>query len=619
MENLRIAGEGEQHPARRYSVLILLLFLISVNCAPDQSLRRRIDETVDTLIDRKISCPGFPDDTCAIPSEFHALADRAFKSSTTDSLKHYVSILDYGDDALIARVHLIRAAKESIDLQTYIWANDESGRLIFLELLKAARRGVKVRIIVDQITVAEDPDLLARLAVAHVNLEIGFYNPTVYRGQTTPLTVATGTLFSFRRTNQRMHNKVFVVDGKIGILGGRNIENKYFDFNPVYTFKDRDVIIMGPAVKQMNESFNRYWNDKIVVKLAYLIDVGAEVLTINRSNQSTFMEEPDYSFFSDIEGKFDSYSLFTDRPSARPVSTGRIVFIADLPGKPSKAELQSHEDSTITMREVVGHARKSITIQTPYLVLSRTAIRNIGKIREQNPNLKLTISTNSLAATDLYMIYAMTFKQKRKIINDLQAALFEFKPFPADATQYIPRYERLVAARGEMENPGGQVPVMTGAHTGPRFGMHAKSIVIDNSIALIGSHNLTPRSVNINTEVVAIIWDDEIAKRLEENILIDTESQNSWVITRRQQVPFVSHFSNFVGTLSSMLPFFDIWPFHYTSSFELKEGMTAVSPDHPDFYDHYEDVGQFPGTDEPIKSIKTRLIKSFGGFIAPLL
>jgi phosphatidylserine/phosphatidylglycerophosphate/cardiolipin synthase-like enzyme len=405
-----------------------------------------------------------------------------------------------------------------------------------LELLKAARRGVKVRVIVDQITVAEDPALLARLAVAHVNLEIGFYNPTVYRGQTTPFTVATGTLFSFRKTNQRMHNKVFVVDGKIGIVGGRNIENKYFDFNPAYTFKDRDFIIMGPAVKQMDESFNRYWNDKIVVKLAYLIDVGAEVLTIGRSDQSTFIEGPDYSFFSDIEGKFDSYSLFSDRPSARPVSSGRVVFIADLPGKPSKAELKGHEDSTITMREVWA-CTKSITIQTPYLVsVVRHQYRRWGK------SVEVTISTNSLAATDLNMIYAMTFKQKRKIIKDLQADLFEFKPFPADAAQYIPRYERLVAARGEIgnETPGGQVPVLTGAHTGPRFGMHAKSIVVDNSIALIGSHNLTPRSVNINTEVVAIIWDEKIAKRLEENILRDTEPQTTGYYSTAAE-PFVSH------------------------------------------------------------------------------
>jgi phosphatidylserine/phosphatidylglycerophosphate/cardiolipin synthase-like enzyme len=604
------------------SRLILLVFLVVIaGCVKDSHTRLQIDEKVAAQIDRTISCAKAPEGSCAISSEFQELADHASASSTSEAPVHYVSIVNNGQDALLARIHLIRAAKKSIELQTYIWANDEVGRLVFFELLQAARRGVRVRIIVDQITVAEDPALLARLATAHVNLEISFYNPTFSRGKTTPLMLTTGVLFSFKKINQRMHNKVLIIDGKIGIAGGRNIENKYYDYSHEYNFKDRDIIIIGPAVMQMNGSFERYWDDEVVVKAVHLVDVGQEVIKLVVSDKPTLLDRPDLAFFSDVDNLAHHHTIFEDRPSLRPSLAGPVEFIADLPGKSSKNEVQIHEDSSRFLREILSEAQKSITIQTPYFVLSRTARNVLKKMRKQNPDLQLIVSSNSLAATDLDLIYAITFKHKRIYIKNLHINLFEFRPYPGDARRYIPRYDQLLASHDTPVplNPSEHNDIVPAVRDKLRFGMHAKSIVVDSKIAIIGSHNLTPRSVNINTEVAVIIWDENVARKLERNILLDTEPQNSWVIAKRQKVPFVSYFTNIIGSISSMLPVFDIWPFHYTSSFQLKKGMEALPPDHPDFYKHYDDVGQFPDVDQPSKSIKTRLIKSFGGFITPLI
>lgn len=210
---------------------------------------------------------------------------------------------------------------------------------------------------------------------------------------------------------------------------------------------------------------------------------------------------------------------------------------------------------------------------------------------------------------------------KRHGIKNLKINLYELKPFPGDARQFITRYDTLMAERNlvadaELTENENIAPIINDL---PRFGLHAKSIVVDSRIAIIGSHNLTPRSVTMNTENVVIIWDEKVAKALEENILRDTEPQNSWVITKQKKTPFISHFSGLIGSISQMLPVFDIWPFRYTGSFQLKEGMESLPPSHQDFYEHYENVGQFPEVDMSSKSIQTRLFKSFGGFTAPLM
>ena len=192
-------------------------------------------------------------------SPFHALAERALAESKPDAPVHYAELLDRGEDALLLRIHLVRAARRSIDVQTYIFEEDDAGFLMLDELVKAARRGVKVRVIVDQLFSLDDIELLAQLARAHVNFELRVYNPTFHKASTPPLEFAMGILCCFKEFNQRMHNKLLLIDGDIGIAGGRNYQNRYFDWDDDFDYRDRDVLVAGPAGAAMQASFDAFW------------------------------------------------------------------------------------------------------------------------------------------------------------------------------------------------------------------------------------------------------------------------------------------------------------------------------------------------------------------------
>jgi phosphatidylserine/phosphatidylglycerophosphate/cardiolipin synthase-like enzyme len=585
-------------------------------------MRVEIDEAIVALIDREITCTEAPEGTCAIASEFQDLANQAFDSSTPENPQHFVSFLDIGQDALLARLHLIRSAKKSINLQTFIWMGDEVGRLMFGELLQAARRGVEVRLIVDQFSMTEDPEVLAKAATAHANLKIRFYNPILSRGKATPLSVSIGGLLSFRKANQRMHNKVFIVDERIGIIGGRNIENKYYDYDTGSNFKDRDVIIMGPVVAKITEFFELYWSHDVAKDALSLVDIGGEALRLSKVDSPLVKEKPDLSLFSDINELANEHSICTKRPACKPYQAGRVQFTSDLPGKPTSSNRKDYTDASTTLSNVFKSAQDSLTIQTPYLVTSKRAEKNVKNMLRKNPDLKITISTNSLASTDAFMVYAISMKNKRTYLKKLKFNIYELQPHPGDAVKFIPRYNKLISDSSQTvgddssEN-NGHMPIVL--QRGPRFGLHAKSFVVDSKIAIIGSHNFDPRGVTMSTECAVIIWDNEIARALEQNILRDTEPQNSWVIAKLEKVPFISYFGEIIGSISQMIPVFDIWPFRYSSSYQLKEGMEPLPINHPEFYKHYENVGQFPAVDMPSEGIKTRLIKTFGGFTAPLM
>ena len=154
---------------------------------------------------------------------------------------------------------------------------------------------------------------------------------------------------------------------------------------------------------------------------------------------------------------------------------------------------------------------------------------------------------------------------------------------------------------------------------GPIIGLHGKSIVVDDRIALVGSHNFDPRSAIFDTQANVAIWDREVARALKANILRDTEPQNSWVVARQREVPVVSFFAGILESISRALPVLDLWPFQYSANFELREGEEPVPPDHPSFYERYDNVGQFPEVDRPLTVIQTMLVRAMGGFATPAM
>ena len=202
---------------------LLLAALLTNGCANHGATIRAAQALVADTQPSENNCNRA--DHCAIASPIYADAgQRAIGAA------HGAILLSDAEAALVARVHMIRAARESIELQTFIFADDDVGVLILGELLAAARRGVRVRVLSDQLFSLDNRRFLARLAREHVNFDFRLYNPTFNEAKTAPLEFAAGILCCFFRFNQRSHNKLLLVDQRFGIVGGRNIEERYFDF-----------------------------------------------------------------------------------------------------------------------------------------------------------------------------------------------------------------------------------------------------------------------------------------------------------------------------------------------------------------------------------------------------
>lgn len=597
-----------QNSGIRFVVLALSL-LVLAGCGVNRQLARQADALVADTQAHESTCDRA--DRCAIDSPFRQLAKEARNAATPTQPIHFVNMLEQGEDSLLLRIHLIRAAQKSIDIQTFIWVDDDSGRLLLDELLAAARRGVKVRVLADQLFSLEDTELLSRLALIHRNLEIRIYNPTFDKAVTRPLEFAASILCCFTRFNQRMHNKLFLVDGEFGVVGGRNYENRYFDWDHEFDYRDRDVLVTGlDAGREMIASFETFWSYKRSAKLTRLNDVTSRIVA--ERDQSLELPAPQRSVdparVERLRQRAADASEIQQRFANHSMRVGQIDYFSDLPHKLEGGKASNHILGRRISR-LISDARSEIILQTPYLVISKRAQRLFRELQKLNPKPKVIVSTNSLAATDAFYVYALSHKYKKRYLK-LGFSIYEFKPFPGDAADMFADYAELSGGRdAKGYQRYGQAPVST---HGVRVGMHAKSIVIDGAITMIGSHNFDPRSDNYNTESGFIIYDTAVAQEVSRSIRRDIEPQNSWTIAKRPRTNLVHRINNAIGDFSAALPLFDFWPLRYATSYELNDGCSPLPPSDPKFYDCYTAVGDFPQVDLPLKTIYTRIVTAFG-------
>lgn len=604
---------GATSPQRRNRHLRALALgfcaMALVGCGVNRQLAREADRIVIEDQGQQLTCTG--QDHCAIDTPFRQLAATAHAASTPSDPVNFINLLEQGEESLLVRVHLIRAARRSIDIQTFIWVNDDSGRLVLDELLAAARRGVRVRVLADQLFSLEDIELLSRLAVIHRNFEVRIYNPTFHKAVTQPFEFAASLVCCFTRFNQRMHNKLFLIDDEFGIAGGRNYENRYFDWDQEFDYRDRDVLVTGEvAGREMAQSFDEFWNYKRAARLTRLNDVNHGLVAEAGQNLPLPAAERGIDpmrvetlrahagLTAEIERRFVSQAL----------RVGRVDYFSDSPAT-QDGGADSNKELGEQIESMIAGADTQIVMQTPYLVLSKQARRVFSDLRKRGQSPDIIVSTNSLAATDAFYVYALSHKYKKRYLK-LGFRIYEFKPFPGDADQLFARYDELGGGDGSAGYKRyGKTPLTS---QGVRVGMHAKSIVIDGRVTLIGSHNFDPRSDNYNTESGLIIHDPAVAERVRASIFGDTEPQNSWTIAKRPRTNLLDRINNAVADFSSALPLFDFWPFRYATSYELNPGCAPIKQTDPGFHDCYTAVGDFPEVDLPMKTIYTRMATAFG-------
>ncbi|MGH8054759.1 MAG: phospholipase D family protein [Stenotrophomonas sp.] len=656
------------NPAAR--LLLLLAVLLAGGCAslsPQQ--RARAEGIAVSARSTTVECTQ--PDRCALDSPLRALGGRAMAESTEQVPRHYATILDEGELSLVARLNLLRSATRSIDLQTYIFDTDDSARLVIDELLAAARRGVKVRVLIDQLSAISDVQMLGALSGAHANFELRVYNPTFGKAKLNYLDYVGSVLCCFRRFNQRMHNKLLVIDDVIGVVGGRNYQDDYYDWDREYNFRDRDVIVAGPEAREMATNFQAFWEARRSVPAERLNDVGKTLLRggVPAMPDAAF-RNPDRIERVEAEASDAEFISREFVDTALPVKS--VSYVADLPRKhrnePEDEPLDGQHLTEPTLDALIASAQSEVLLQTPYLVLSKPAQTLFKDLRKRAAPPRVVVSTNSLAATDNPVVYALSYKYKRRNLRELGFNIYEYKPFPLDAPV---DYQKLVSAplgdvgkdtsrnrviggsaagsnvrgsgSGRRSTPGGSeverdvlrtetrpsflstrpanrpVPV---TRAGARMGLHAKSLVVDRRIGVIGTHNFDPRSENYNTEGAVIIDDPVFAEQLAQSILRDVHPDNSWVVAPRQKAMVFSGLNYSLGKASEALPVLDFWPWRYATDYEFQPGPDCRTPlrrQDPRFHDCYSAVGDFPEVDVGPKWLLVRMLTAFGAGLVPIL
>lgn len=530
--------------------------------------------------------------------DYDLYLDNVIKA-TENSGKNAVAIFEQGSDSLLARIELIRKAQKRIYIQTFIWESDESSRFLAWELVEAAKRGVKVKVLIDALNVPKDPRILDLFLNKSENLELRLYNPIAKSIKANVLDVLISAGVNFEKFNQRMHNKLFIVDNQIALIGGRNYSNEYFDRGTNRFFKDTEVAVVGPVVKDMVYSFSDYWIFKNVIREE---DMEGTDRISERIDLFNSKEELDlYALFDDIENCLKEDKCTARKFASRYKLVDDVEFIADKPSKIKKVGRQKTSYSQDRFYDFVSSAKSNLLMRSPYLVLDRKGTKIFKKMIDNNPDLEITVSSNSLAAADHPHAYAFAYKKMKTYLKKLKWKIFEFKPRPGDFNDMVSKVSRL------------------NVEPDHKLTLHSKVYVADGHRAWIGSYNLDPRSALLNTEASLIITSKTIADLLSNDIKRDIQPQNSWVVAKRNKKVIVGIMHGLMYDFSKIIPLFDIWPYTYAGCFELKSGSDIIGADEPDFYENYIYVGPFPEVAYSLIEAKARLTKAFLGTAEPLI
>jgi putative cardiolipin synthase len=402
-----------------------------------------------------------------------------------------VSLLADPDDALQSRLHLAALAQSTLDLQYYLWQGDDSGLALTYEVLRAAERGVRVRILLDDIY-HSGRDSAYQALDSHPNVEVRLFNPMGNRGSVKQMNYAVGK----SAFNYRMHNKIFLVDGVAAILGGRNIGDEYFGRDASFNFQDMDAIVVGKVAADAGGAFDLFWNAELAIPVAALTQ-----RTYHITEEQTAQ-------------------LITARERVRPAvergraaSATRADWLATLASGLlwTKAEIlvdrpdrsDDYPDSAFMtfMHDAHAQPRESAVIQTAYLIPNGPTLANLERLTSAGVTLR--ILTNSAKSNNHSSVHAY-YAGYRKALLTTGIDLYEVQG-KGSLAAYLDR-------------------VGEDAHAG----LHTKAMVIDDRVAVIGSYNMDPRSRVWNSEIALIVRDPDFARQILQEMERDFAPEASW-------------------------------------------------------------------------------------------
>lgn len=441
-----------------------------------------------------------------------------------------------GADAYELRAAMAGLAERTLDLQYYIWGNDLAGRAMLREVLTAAERGVRIRLLIDDIHTG-DTGLKFAAVDAHPHVEVRVFNPFGWRNSR-----FMDWLLDFRRLNHRMHNKLMIADNALAITGGRNIGNHYFAIDSEMNFRDLDLLVAGPAVGEMSKSFDDYWNSEWaypVRKLERSDEVSADGETMIAMLDAWIAAQPPFPYRLDgPPGDLrERLVAFRDRFYFGPA---RVVS-----DSPDKVEGGGESDVADHVFANKRHVDRELMMEVSYVIPGKSGMALLRQLVDDGVNVR--ILTNSLATNDIIPAHSGYMNYRRKML-EAGVELHELRP---DA--YAEQAQQLALAPKSIAT------------------LHTKAIVFDRRTVFVGTLNIDPRSIAINTENGLIIESPALAEHIAGLIEEGMKPENSYrlllvdgKVRWRQETddgnelyttdPETSRWTRFLARLLSLLP-----------------------------------------------------------------
>jgi cardiolipin synthase C len=422
------------------------------------------------------ACASLPPQSARVQT--YALADAAntrlgtaFASSEAahpgDSAFH---LLIDGMDALVARVILSENAQRTLDLQYYIWHDDLTGREMAASVMRAADRGVRVRLLLDDLGTNADDKFLLALA-SHPNVQVRLFNPVANR-----TFKRLGAAAEFFRVNRRMHNKALVADNEAAILGGRNIGDEYFGASSTVSFGDLDVLVHGPVVREVSSAFDLYWNSQAAYPIENLVGHKADpdALAAYRAKLDAYLLSEQHSpYVAQVRTRLADVLKAHDTA----FSWGKATLLYDDPAKITRAPGDTEGHLMSQIKALKLDPDEDMLIVSPYFVPRDEGVRWLRSMTSRG--VRVTVLTNSLAATDVAAVHA-GYQRYRRDLLEAGVTLYELKPVASSDSEKSTKKSTFGSSKASL---------------------HAKTYVFDRKRIFIGSMNLDPRSVDLNTEI----------------------------------------------------------------------------------------------------------------------
>lgn len=431
-----------------------------------------------------------PDEKGVAPAEAELWTALAAERSGS-----WFKLLNTGDEAMDWRLRVIDSATRSLDMQTFLWKGDSTGLKVLRHILEAADRGVRVRILLDDtFTVGENDSIFA--VDQHPNIEYRIYNPFERRYDSLFLRQLMN-LGEFSRLDHRMHNKVLIADNRAAIIGGRNLADEYFGHHATDNFRDMEILSAGPIIQSISRNFDDYWNSNWSVPVDQVLDAPPPEKDL--AGLTAWLEKTvDRGINENVEARQAIWLL-----TARSAASGNALLLSDDPAlEYPKVENELQNQLAQVLLNWIDRANEELILVSAYLIPTPKLEQAIE--RAEDRGVRVRILTNSLRSNN----HTAAHSAYRRHVQELMghgADLHEVRAQAKDRSIYI------------LE------PV-----DDKDLGLHAKLLLIDREYVFIGSANLDPRSLRLNTEIGLLIQSIELNQRLREKLEIDFDKRNAW-------------------------------------------------------------------------------------------